>query len=250
MLTLVLCGTGLAVLTMGMLLRDRILSGWLVFPLSSWSLDVAGLSPDAGALRAATTANARSPGTGLQSASADFSWIASWLRYQPNQWEFWLATTLALLLVGLAVWARRRRVVVEWRRLALAVAPCVTYLVCWLLLLPPTWRLAWGAGFGVPIVIGGWVLFAARMRTDVVAVLALGVLLCAAVVSVAFRYPAKQEPLPTVAVTSVTLPTGLTITQPTVGDQCWSASPLCTSLPAPGLRLIGSGIESGFASRR
>ena len=243
---------GIVAVTLGVavLARDYRLSGWAVYPTSLWRFDVPWAAADPAPLRDATVGLARDPSPSYASAARGMHWVPDWLLRQPLQWEFWISVAFVLAFAVLVVRARRTGCRLRTRRLLLLVTPSLAYLVVWFAVLPPTWRLAWGAAFGTGAAAVGWVLHAMRVDAHSLARSLLAVLAVAAILSASLRYPVKPRSLPDAPVRTVTLPSGLVVQVPTESDQCWDNALLCTPQPKSSLRLLGQRIADGFASGR
>jgi hypothetical protein len=229
-----------------LLARDRVLTGWAVYPLSLCHWDVPWLTADASELRRITIAIARDPGPDYQAASTGYAWLPGWLAAQARQWEAVAALLLVLAVVAAAFWARRRGGVARWRRLLLLALPGIVFAAAWVLVLPPTWRHSYGAVLGTLGAVLGWLLHVGRLRPTRLLVASLGFVSIVAVASLIVRYPAKAAPLPDAPTQTVTLPSGLQILVPTSTDQCWGNALLCSSIAPADLRLLGEGIADGF----
>lgn len=234
-----------ALLGIATAVRDYVLSGWLVYPLSILPLPVEWRADDPGWLRAITIGIARDPGPGYQDAATGYHWVAGWVARLPSAWETWAiaALLLACLLVALRVGRG-----VRWRRLALLLLPGALFLLAWFAVLPPTWRLAWGAALGVPAAALGWLLHRAAVRPRTVAAAALAVLVVLGVANALVRYPGKPDRYPEVTTLPLVTDGGITLLVPQGTDQCWSSPLTCTSVADPRLSPLepGGGIEDGL----
>ena len=251
------------------LARDAVLSGWLVYPLSLLPLDVPWRAPDPWQLRTATLGNARDPATTWASASG-WDWIGPWLARAPSQWETWM---LALLVVGATVfaWAAvRGRWVVDWRGAGLVAMPPAVAVVAWFVAAPPSYRFIWGPLFALPAVVLGFALAGvprgsrARLLPAAACVAASFVLISVSAVTLAFRTDVAElsafapvgfgpvridvpvAPLPEPAVAPLELASGLVVSVPVDGEQCWAQYPLCTPRLVPTVRMLGPSIADGF----
>lgn len=234
-----------ALLAVATAIRDYVLSGWLVYPLSVLPFPVDWRADDAGWLRSITIGIARDPGPGYQDAATGYAWVPGWLGRLPSAWETWAIAALlaACIIVGVVA---RRRGQVRWRRLALLVLPGTLFLLAWVVALPPTWRLAWGAALGVPAAALGWLLHRAGVRPAPLAAGALVAVLVVGLGSAVLRYPAKPDRLPEVTTAPFLTDGGLTLLVPQGTDQCWASPLLCTSVPDVRLTPLGPAIEDGF----
>ena len=256
------------------LARDRVLSGWLVYPLSVLPLDVPWRSPDPTPFRDATLAAARDPLAPDQYQVAhSWEWVGPWFTARWLMWETYMI--LGLLVLGLIAWLVLRP---SDRRMRLQVlvtlwVPSAAALGAWFLASPPSYRFAWG-----PLVIFGIAPMAAvmvaRQRAQEVplgasrwiarACGALVVSLVAITLTTRTDFASIDSPRtwdltglsipyvvtsqPTVDTTDLVTEGGVTVRVPRVGDQCWDTYPLCSPLPTPSLGFLGSDMESGFSS--
>jgi hypothetical protein len=253
--------------------RDYLLSGWLQYPLSIFSFDVAWLAPDPTGLREATLGFARDPENIWQSVSG-WAWIPEWLSRLPREWAFAEFLALSLAAVILLVISRHQiSKFRQWRALLAAMAPSAVAVALWWLASPPAFRFAWGPLFtlaSIPLGWGLWSLSRSNSRTSrdwtrftclIAGCMILGVTVFSAATrldwssmtatrswNVGVSIPYAVAPITDPPVAPATLPSGVTITQPTQTDQCWNVYPLCTPVPASGLALRGATIDQGFSS--
>lgn len=233
-------------LAAGVVARDFVLSGRVGFPLSLWTFDVPWVTEDAADLRRATIAIARDPGPGYMQTLGNVRWMPDWLSRQAHAWETWALVALLIAAAALAWSARHRGAHLRWRAIGLLAAPGLVYGATWLLVLPPTWRLAWGPLLATAASVCGWLWWKRGSDTGRLLRAALAGTVVLAVACVLLRYPAKPREVPSPPVHPVTLPSGLIIVQPDSGDQCWLTDPLCTPAAAPGLALRGLNVQDGF----
>ena len=271
---LVLVGITAASLGALTLARDRLLSGWIGYPLSLLPLDVPWRAEDPTGVREATLAAARDASAADQWLVANsWDWVQPWMQDRLALWEtyfvaLWLALGVGLLIASACLRMRRAR-------LALLVLwlPSVSALIAWFAFSPPSYRFIWGplAIFAVapmasaltfasdtptrssralksrvPLVTAGVIViglvgFSAAFRTDYISMTTrqawdLGPLQFTFVVS----------PQPEVVTYDVETPGGVVLKVPEQGDQCWDAYPLCTPTPWNDLQYRGSSIADGF----
>lgn len=265
---------GLAALgAIAMAARDYLLSGWLQYPLSIFSFDVPWLAPDPTGLREATLGFSRDPENIWQSISG-WAWIPAWISRLPREWAFAEFLTLSLVAAVLLVISRKQASGVrQWRAIFAAMAPSAVAIAMWWLASPPAFRFAWGPLFTLASIPLGWSLWSLSRSTsrtsphwDRLALVVAGCLILGVTVfsmvarldwssitatrhwNLVVSIPYAVTPIVDAPVASLTLPSGLAITQPSLTDQCWSAYPLCTPVPAPGLTLRGATIDDGFRS--
>ena len=236
--------------------RDRMLSGWLQYPLSIYPFDVPWRAPDPEGLRQATLGFARDP-ENWQQATQGWTWVGPWLARFPEQWEPWwllAALTTAGTLLALAKSSNPR-----WRPLLAVCAPYVFAVLLWFTISPPAFRFGWGPLFGLVAVLLGWGLWRRALFVPASVVVATGIGVVA-IVSTFIRLdwasptqaeswlgiPYEVAPLPVPPVEEFTTDSGLVLLVPTDTDQCWSRYPLCTPEPAPTLTVSTEGIGAGL----
>ena len=267
-------GTMAAVLGGLQVVRDRLLSGWLVYPLSVLPSDVPWRSPDPTPFRDATLAAARNPAAADQYQVAhSWDWIGPWFADRWQMWETYML--LGLLALGGLAWWLVKPVDGRFRSQVLGVLwlPSGLASLAWFIASPPSYRFAWGPllVFAIaPLVAvlidrqrsGGFALSAGKWIARVCGGLVVGLVL----VSLALRidYASISEtrtwtlagltlsyavtPQPTVPTTGALTDGGVEVQIPDVGDQCWDNYPLCTPLPTQTLRYAGPELRSGFIS--
>ena len=258
-------GIGLAALVVTTA-RDRILSGWVQYPLSVWSFDVPWRAVDPTPFRAATLGYHRNP-EDLWNSIDGWDWVGPWFVDRVQQWETYEFLALAVAAAILLSIADRRSE--ESRLLAralLSTAPSLVATVTWWVATPPSYRFAWGALFTLATVPLGWALWslsmtsikdpaAKHLRVDhLVILMTLPVFVVTAYSSVfrldwgaidepgsfnvGFEIPVSFSPVVDVPVSEMTLESGLTVLRPTDSDQCWTNYPLCTPSPDSALSAI------------
>ena len=246
--------------------RDRLLSGWAQYPLSSVPFNVPWRASDPTPVREATLGYHRNPDD-LWNSIHGWEWVGPWVSSRLQQWETYemfalAAVALVLLTVALVSGQRRGDVT----RMALATAPSVIALLAWWLATPPSYRFAWGALFTVATVPMGWSLWILRREyeqrhrsslmnpTVFVGLMAFPVLLVVAysslfrldlsamtqqgVVNIGLSIPVKLAPVVDAPVSEVETDGGFEITVPLRSDQCWLNYPLCTPDPNPDLATL------------
>lgn len=251
--------------------RDYLLSGWLLYPLSVHSWDVAWLGRDPTPLRDATLAAARDPSaTDGYAVAHSWDWIGAWVSRLPAQWEPWFLLTAGILLVVAVVWARQvGRFPARPRALALALLPGSLAVLAWFIASPPSFRFIWGPLFSLFFVILGAAIMAIQRAGRSVTVFLVGaavVVLAVTSFSALFRnlgsdYTDAVEwslgpidvtyavaPVPQVPTKPITMVTGLVIQEPVSGDQCWASYPLCTFSMGDRIGFLGEDIADGFVT--
>lgn len=260
-------------------LRDRVLSGWLLYPLSVISFDVPWLADDATGWRDATLAAARDPLSpdGYVTAHS-WGWIGPWITRLPTQWETWFVLVGLLTTVAALIWARRvTGFPHRWRMLLLLMAPSAAAVVAWFVLSPPSFRFIWGPLFSLLLLpLGGAVhalaqAGAGRATRPRARDLALMACSAAVVVVTVFSVVARNQvmsisesrewalgpialtyavtPIPVPDVVPVEMSTGLVLFTPIDGEQCWDNYPLCSFSMGDDIGLLGPSIQDGFARR-
>ena len=247
-----------AALAVTVFARDRMLSGWLPYPLSVNAFDVPWRAPDPEGLRTATLGFARDP-ENWQEASSGWEWVGPWFARLPQQWEPWWL--LAALIAAVALLVTAGTVSTRPRALLAVMAPYLLATATWWLLGPPALRFGWGPLFGITAILLGWGLWRRRLQIPVTYALAVGIAaitLVAAVIRLDWTSPRETQswlgipysviPLPTASTSEFVTDSGLILRMPTDTDQCWAVYPMCTPDPMPSLEFIGEGITSGFVS--
>ena len=282
---LTLAGAGAsAVILATMMVRDAILSGWLLFPAAYLPVPVDWRVPDTTAVREWLLSWARDPGASPEQALNGWYWLWPWVGRTLDDWAVRGAVGLAALAVAALLaqqWghspsgSRPRTPRWSW---VLAVAPAVGTLAVWFWTAPDP-RFAWGA-----IVLAGAVPAAfaltriadrvpgeQTLRATVPLVLVAGFMAAAVLppavagltqvrgfVAEGYEYRtysfgpisvvASVNPVPVPAVEEFVLPTGQAVLVTVGGDQCWATFPLCRPYADPNLRFRGSSVADGFTS--
>ena len=235
------------------IVRDYVLSGWLVYPLSLVSFDVPWRAPDPVYLRIATLGYHRDAGD-LWQAAEGWGWVGPWFSRLPQQWEFWLGLLLVLGFVGALMAAIRFGASLRIRSMLLAMAPSAVMVVVWWLATPPSFRFAWGPIFTLLTVPLGWIVWRVVMgrprcrRSTWAAWIAWMAVVPVAVVAVfsllvrldwdsmtsprewragaSFSYVVSPATVP--ATKRFELDNGVSVYVPSDGDACWAAPLPCT----------------------
>ena len=250
------------------LARDIILSGWLLFPVSTFPVPVDWRASDPTFLRLATLGYHRDPES-LWESTEGWNWVASWIQRLPQSWETFefalLGLTAVLLLITAHRWTNLRA-----RGLGITMLPSIMSVAVWFTLAPPSFRFGWGPIVTLAAVPIGWSLWRlSRLeskKTAVSTVVGVGVALPLVGV-VAFSaitrldyasytdertwtlgvsIPYAVTPLPKVDSDPVTTTGGVELLVPSRNEQCWAVFPLCTPTPLPGLTPRGPDISDGF----
>jgi hypothetical protein len=252
--------------------RDYILSGWLLYPLSMLPLDVDWRAGDPTSIRDATLGFWRNREDTWGSVEG-WSWVGPWLSSAARQWETYLLVAMGAAAVAALIVASRRGSV-RWRPLVAAATPSVIAVVAWWLFTPPGFRFGWGplvTSLSVPL---GWALWRLAGRglpvrltvrgltagtASVLLVLACGFTLAtqwAPETQTAERtwqlgpvtVPYSLAPVVVPPTSAIRTSGGVQVLVPVVSDQCWAAYPMCSPDPAPTLGQRGAGLQAGFVS--
>lgn len=238
--------------------RDRVLSGWWLYPLSIVPFDVPWQASNPEGLRAATLGFARNP-EDFQSATSGWQWLRPWLERLPDQWDPWWILAGLLgggVLLGLA---RTRKHPLHIRPLIYALVPFLVGVTVWFAFTPPAFRFGWGPLFGAAALVLGWALWRLGWVSAVSSLVGLGlvaVVVASIAVKVNFDQPLQTGswwgveyefvPLPAPDVETVNLDSGIAVLVPADSDQCWARYPLCTPNPIPSLDLFGRTFDQGL----
>jgi len=270
--TVVVAGVTVAVMgvaaVIAKLARDIILSGWLLFPVSTFPVPVDWRASDPTFLRLATLGYHRDP-ENLWESTEGWNWVASWIQRLPQSWETFefalLGLTAVILLITALQWTNLRI-----RGLGITMLPSIMSVAVWFTLAPPSFRFGWGPIVTLAAVPIGWSLWRlSRLeskQTAVSAVVGVGVALPLVGVvafsaitrldyasftdertwSLGVCIPYAVTPLPKVDSDPVTTTGGVELLVPSRNEQCWAVFPLCTPTPLPGLTPRGPDISDGF----
>lgn len=258
--------------------RDRTLSGWAQYPLSTFPFNVPWRAVDPTPYREATLGYHRNPAD-LWNSIDGWTWVGPWLSDRVQQWETYELLALvfaAVVLLTMAV--RKSRDSQLLARTLISMAPSVVATAVWWSATPPSYRFAWGALFTLGTVPIGWALWRLHntasdkdspprfLRADrLVAFMAVPVLAVTAysalfrtdwaaidqpgIFKVGLEIPVSFAPVIDVPVSLIDLDSGLTLLVPTQSDQCWANYPLCTPSPNPDLSPIDDEWPQGFIIR-
>lgn len=259
-------------------MRDRVLSGWLLYPLSLVPLNVPWQANDPTAPRDATLAAARDATAPDQFVVAHtWEWIPNWIARLPAQWEPWFILT-GLLTAAFIFWLawRRARMALEVKLIVIGCAPSLLAVITWFLVSPPSFRFIWGPLFLLLYLPLGAALVALdraeqlkKAGLDVLSWVSGG---CAATILIVTSYsvlarnqvseiteprewrigslvaPYAVAPIPLPPVVEVPMSSGLVLVTPDEGggDQCWDNYPLCSFSMGSDIALRGESIGDGF----
>jgi hypothetical protein len=305
-------GTLPALLALGWVARQAVLSGYLFYPVTVGGLPVSWRLPSTllNSENRVDFAWARDPGVDPNAVLASWHWLSGWLQVQRANLD--VVLPLALLLLGLAIaLSRRFRPAAAGRgRVALAVlGPSLVTLAIWFATAPDP-RFAWGLIWLVPLSLLAWVLperistpravelalaaaviafvawFGSDHRSWLLPAALAGAAVTAAVLGVAGELPwARLVPITVLALliaelgiaatassgglhlsagdgrgpigtppdpeprlVPVVTDSGLKLTRPVRGDQCWQQL-FCLPhrLLGPQLHLRGTSVSDGFS---
>ena len=270
---------GASVVTLGglvalaQILRDRILSGWLQYPLSIYSFDVPWRSDDPVWFRTATLGAARDP-EDLWNAAETWDWIPGWIERSLSQWETVMVLVLIIASTVLTTLARARKCPPRMPLLLAAMMPSAVAVIAWFLVSPPYFRFIWGPLFTLCALPGVWaasriMASASPSRKDWLKFSSLSGGIALSLVAVvaftaAFRWdsasmtqrstftigplavPYVVTPVVEAEIADVTLASGLKVMSPVTSDQCWDRYPLCTPLVNQSVTKAGTRISDGF----
>lgn len=256
-----------------MSVRDYVLTGWWMYPLSVLPFNVPWRAQDPTGLRNATLGFHRDS-KNIEGALQGWSWIGPWLARLPGYWESYLVIGMILFLACCLVIIRRQNVSVRWRLLAVVLVPSAGAVAFWFVASPPALRFIWGPLVLLVTVPAGFFLHAlvktcsSRSQRDVfrlstMFVVSFLVIAISAILTLLIRIdwmtmtaravlhgPIPIEigfaPVPTPTTVDLTLPSGLTVRQPVETDQCWDVYPLCSPGVSQSLRQRGVSISDGF----
>ena len=256
------------------LVRDYVLSGWLLFPLSVFAFDVPWRAADPAMERLATLGYHRDPDN-LWSSIEGWSWLSPWLGNRLTQWETYEFLGMALAAGLLVVLARRTaRSRMALRPMMLAMLPSIVGVAAWFLTSPPSYRFIWGPLFtvaAIPIGLALWAILdkpsisparSGKIIAGTSAIICVPILLVTIYSSVArlsidsmtggrswnlgVSIPYRVAPLAEVGVRTEQTYSGLELIVPIATEQCWERFPLCTPRPESTLEARGVGIDAGF----
>lgn len=238
------------VLLIVMLIRDFILSGWVLYPYKIFSFNVDWVAPDPSAFIDSTKLWARSPTPAYQQMGDGWAWVRPWLGANLISWVF-LAILGCLILAVIAFFVTRRL----WRPRALVVvlAPLVLYLITWFFVGAPHVRYSWAPLLLMGAVPLAWAWQAIELNRGKpfqlmnLAQVVIGIeLIVVVVVSATVALPRLATEMPVVVVDKVPLSNTVDLLVPQGSDQCWNNFPVCSGMPAAGLKLRGDTIVEGF----
>jgi hypothetical protein len=274
---------GSAVVVLGglQIARDRLLSGWLLYPLSLASFDVPWLAVDPVGPREATLAAARDPSAPDHYVVAhSWGWISPWLSQRLTMWETYFLI-VGLIATVILWWVAHRRTGFPRHlgRIAACLIPSAVAVLAWFTVSPPSYRFIWGPLFCLVFIPLGAALHALHLRraslpsplrrSTPMALLAVAIVVLAVTGYSAIArnqastiteqrawtigpvsVPYAVTPIPLPPVVPVTMTSGLVLTtREGEHDQCWDNYPLCSFNMGDDIALRGASIQDGFVRR-
>lgn len=266
-LTLGLC----AGLVIAMLIRDLIVSGWLLFPLSILPMPVDWRAPDPTNASRWILSWGRAPGENADVVLANNDWFRPWLGRFAESQEFRLLMLLGIACLLPLLWRQGRS---AWRdtrlSILLAWSPSVLSAIAWFVTSPDL-RFGWAGLIGIVGVPLAFLLAHGAYPRWAIRVAFLSLLLLGA--ASAYRngrfeprgaepqvvdrtvlgvaVPLRLAPTPFVRLTTGALGDGTPIVHPVTSGSCYDVFPLCL-LPDSGstVERRGSRIADGFRQIR
>jgi hypothetical protein len=281
---------GASVLFVVMMIRDALLSGWLLFPAPLLPLPVDWRVPDTTGTRQWMLSWAREPTGDPARVLADWAWFRPWLGRSLDDWAVRGAIGSLVLFAVLVLVSRKidgsghsagdGRCLGLTSRLAwlLVMVPAAGTVFVWFWAAPDP-RFAWGAIALLGLIPTSLALFSMADRSrgewsaDLVPAIVAG-FMCAAIVPPAvagivqikgfieegyevrtvsfgpFDVTGAVIPVTTPDVYEFRLESGRTVVVPRDSDQCWMSFPLCRPYPDPTLQFMGPDLFDGLSSSR
>ena len=272
-----------ALIAIGMLVRDYLLSGWLFYPATIFPMPVDWRVPDPSGSRDWILSWAREPGGSPEVVLNSWSWFSSWLARTATDWAVQLV--VGSLLAAVIIWAliasstnnkdnKNLQARIGIKGLALLSLPALASIAIWFFTAPDP-RFAWG-----PLLILGLIplsLALARLslqftqRPHAVTVSAL----VAAFMTLAIAGPAAStalntkgyvadgyelrefsfgplsfvahiNPVESATIVEFALNDGNMILTPHPDDRCHLSFPACRPYPDPTMQFRGESVRDGF----
>lgn len=257
---------GLAALVM--LVRDSVLSGWLLFPLGLFPVPVSWRLTDPKPTGDAVTAWGRSPGSPTYEVLSDHSWLGPWIQAFISSREAYLVALILVASIAGSLVSRRGRNAWKssWIPLLLSAPPTMLYLLAWFVSAPDV-RFGWMGLINVCAIPAAWLLYFDAYPPVTARIVGVGVLVLMLLTQILNDrvVPRGADPVPiainvgvgrwtlllgpptTVQTETQALIDGTTVLVPTIGENCWNAFPLCvTGRSSLDFKSRGSSIQSGF----
>lgn len=268
-----------------MMVRDIIISGWLLFPAPYAPMPVDWRVADTTGVREWLLAWARSPGTDPGQTLGSWDWFWPWVNGALNDWAIRGAIGLlglALVVIVAMRWslvpraARSSSFSIRASLLAI-IAPVLTVVV-WFFTAPDP-RFAWGAillagaipagfalarlGEAIPLREGSpehgpqltGIILSGFLTVALLPVAAAGLLQIRGFIADGWQpreftfgpltVTAAVNPVPVSEVQEFWLNSGQKVTVPVETDQCWLSFPLCRPYPDPNIYFPTGSIEGG-----
>lgn len=255
-----------SLLALIMLLRDLVLSGWLLFPLSLFPMPVDWITADPSSAREGITWYARAPGVSFEISQSD-GWLQNWLMDFIRIRDMRFIGMLAGFAILPLAWTRGRAI---WRRqgsnIILGTLPALILTILWFITAPDI-RFGWGSLFalvGIPL---AFLLSAGIYPRWFMQLMVLALLIFFLVTNIrngrletrgnemqgfpssilGVQIDLHLGPPNPVATQMGTLGDGTPVVYPVNGENCYMSFPLCL-LPGGGSNIErrGSNITDGF----
>ena len=247
--------------------RDLLLTGWILYPITALPAPVTWLAASGEGASQGITAYGRAPGVDANVVLASNDWLAPWISgFLASREVFFLRFMVIGALLPL-LWPRGRR---AWRQvtrpLLWAIAPPLLLTLTWFVTAPDV-RFGWAGLIGVAALPGAFLLPAGAypvISAKVLAVVGLALMMATQVlngrfvprggeaipteVSVAGRtFTVLLAPPPTPDAVSGELADGTPVQYPATGGNCYDIFPLCL-IPGTGqdVRSLGDELVDGF----
>ena len=250
-----------------MAVRDAVLTGWILYPITAVPLPVAWRAASGEGASMGITAYGRAPGVDASLVLASNDWLAPWVTAFLDSREVFFLRFMVLGALLPLLWAAGRR---AWRislhPLVWAIAPPFLLTATWFVTAPDV-RFGWAGLIGVTALPGAFLLAAGaypRAAAQVLGVLALGAMMGTQFLNGRFEPRGAEHvpvsaslfglpltlhlaPPPTPEVTPGVLGDGTPVQFPATGGNCYDIFPLCL-LPGTGsdVRRLGETMVDGF----
>lgn len=258
--------------TLVMLVRDSVLSGWLLFPLGLFPVPVPWRLTDPKPTGDAITSWGRSPGSPADEVLSDYSWLGPWMQAFISSREAYLVALILVASIAGSLVSRRGRNAwkASWIHLLLSAPPTILYLLAWFVSAPDV-RFGWMGLINVCAIPAAWLLYFDAYPPLTARIVGVGVLVLMLLTQILNNrvVPRGADPVPisidvgvgrwtlllgpptTVQTETRALEDGTTVLVPTVGENCWNAFPLCvTGRSSLDFKSRGASIQSGFEPTR
>ena len=281
----VLASVGAALIVLmglGMLIRDYILSGWLLFPATVFPMPVDWRVPDPAASREWIMSWAREPGASPEEVRNSWDWLWPWVGRTASDWS--VVIMLGALSASILLWllARNTRPLVRtqdhgrvgWRGFGLLISPTVVSLALWFIAAPDP-RFAWGLLLALGLIPLALCLSGLSIRVESVRSPGVVLAVTASFMSLAVAGPvfsglvnikgyveegfelreysfgpisitAHINPVDSPAMVEFMLDDGNMILTPTQDDRCHLAFPSCRPYPDATMQFRGDSVADGF----